>query len=118
MWCNVGFAINLNLRCFYVGQEFVQDAYQMNVLINGDAKEIVTSDFMYVKEYEIIETKLRSSGNSIFYINAQRKENTTKELLNLNFEMDFPKVSFYIVYFDITNEKFEKVHSKKLTCNT
>jgi|TARA_Y100000294_G_scaffold168426_1_gene178611 hypothetical protein len=95
----------------------VQDAYKMNVLINGDTKKIVTSDFIEVKEYEIIETKLTSSGNSIFYINAHRKENTTNELLNLNFEMDFPKVSFYIAYFDITNEKFEKVHINKLICN-
>ena len=117
LWCNVGFAFNLNLRCFYVEQEFVQDAYKMNVLINGDTKKIVTSDFIEVKEYEIIETKLTSSGNSIFYINAHRKENTTNELLNLNFEMDFPKVSFYIAYFDITNEKFEKVHINKLICN-
>ena len=117
LWCNVGFAINLNLRCFYVGQEFVQDAYKMNVLINGDTKKIVTSDFIEVREYEIIETKLTSSGNSIFYINAHRKEKTTNELLNLNFEMDFPKVSFYIAYFDIVNDKFEKVHINKLICN-
>tara|TARA_B100000787_G_C16127659_1_gene265786 strand:- start:320 stop:712 length:393 start_codon:yes stop_codon:yes gene_type:complete len=111
------YAKNINLRCFFPAQEFKENGYKMNILINLDKNLIISSDDRYVNEYEIIEKKLTSNGNSFFYINAHRKNKTTETLLYINFQIDLPKISYYESSFDIINSEFKKVHMNKLICN-
>ena len=111
------YAKNINLRCFFPAQEFKENGYKMNILINLDKNLITSSDDYYVEDYEIIEKKLTSDGNNFFYINAHRKNKTTETLLHINFQIDLPKISYYESSFNIINSKFKDVHMNKLMCN-